>query len=77
MIMDDYMQELKADIKEMKADIKEISRTLDKNTASLIIHEARTTLAEKRIERFEGGAKWLLGLIASGILAGLTKLFFH
>jgi hypothetical protein len=74
--MEDF-QELKLDIKEIKADVKEISKTLDKNTASLIVHEARTTLAEKRIERFENGSKWMLGLIFSAACAALAKILFH
>ena len=71
--MDD-LQEIKADLKEIKAEVKVISQTLDKNTASLIVHEMRTTLAEKRIERFESASKWLLGLIASSITAVLLRL---
>jgi superfamily II DNA or RNA helicase len=72
--MDELLKEIKADIKEMKSDIKEISNIMSQNTASLIVHEARTTLAEKRIERFENGSKWLMGLIASGVITTAIKL---
>jgi hypothetical protein len=72
--MEDTLLEIKSDIKEIKSDVKTISQILDKNTASLIIHEARTTLAEKRIERFENGARWILGLIATSVLSVLIKL---
>lgn len=70
--MEDTLQEIKADIKEIKSDVKLISQVMDKNTNSLIIHEARTTLAEKRIERFENAALGLLGL---AVAAGLKILF--
>jgi hypothetical protein len=35
--------ELRQDVREIKADVKSIGETLAKNTASLIIHEHRTT----------------------------------
>ncbi len=70
----EVLHEIKADIKEIKADVKEISKILDKNTASLIVHEARTTLAEKRIERFENGSRWMLGLIGSGLITLLVRM---
>lgn len=73
----DGLQEIKGDLKEIKADLKEISKILDKNTTSLIIHEARTTLAEKRIEKFENGVKWFFGLIVSGLMAGLIRLYIR
>lgn len=68
------MNQIKEDLKEIKADIKNLSKILDTNTASLIVHEARTTLAEKRIERFEGSIKWLLGLIFTSLMSVLIKL---
>ena len=69
------LQEIKEDVKEIKADVKEISKILATNTASLIVHEARTTLAEKRIEKFESGAKWILGLIFGTVASAFIKLF--
>jgi len=72
--MEDILKEIKTDIKEIKGDMKVISQTLDKNTASLIIHEARTTLNEKRIERFENGSRWMLGLIATGVLGAVLRV---
>lgn len=68
------LHELKLDLKEVKQDIKGLSKTLDRNTNSLIIHEARTTLAEKRIERFENASKWILGIIASGVVTVAARL---
>lgn len=72
--MDDTLKEIKADVKEIKRDIKELTRILDKNTGSLIVHEARTTLAEHRIQRFEDGVKWMLGLILSAAFGIFVKL---
>lgn len=72
--MTEDIREIKEDIKEIKGDLKEISKIMGANTASLVTHEYRTTLSERRIERFESGIRWILGLIASGILAALIKL---
>lgn len=72
---DELLQVIRDDVKEIKSDIKSMHQTLEKNTASLIVHEHRTTLAEKRIERFEGGVKWLLGLLLTSALGVLAKLF--
>lgn len=74
MIMDELLHDIKADVKEIKADVKAINETLSKNTASLIVHEHRTTLAEHRIEKFENGVKWMLGLIATGVISAVLKL---
>lgn len=72
--MDDF-KEIKEDLKEIKADVKEIHKVMSSNTASLITHEMRTTLSEKRIERFENGAKWVFGIIASASVTIACKLF--
>ncbi len=72
--MDDLLQEVRADVKEIKTEVKAISGILEKNTASLIVHEFRTTLAEKRIEKFEAGAKWILGIIATGLVTIIVQL---
>lgn len=71
--MEDFLKELKSDVKEIKSDIRTMSQTLDRNTASLIVHEARTTLAEKRIEKFENGVRWLLGMIITGVIGTFVK----
>lgn len=71
--MNDILQEMKSDIKEIKSDVKAINEIMSKNTASLIVHEHRTTLAEHRIEKFENGVKWLLGMI----LTTVVSFFLH
>lgn len=73
--MEDLLHEMKADLKEIKADIKMVSQILDKNTASLIVHEHRTTLSEKRIESLENTNKWVLGAAFSAALSILGKYF--
>lgn len=65
------MQELKQDIKEIKEELKGVSATLVRNTVSLELHEKRTSLAENRLERLE---VWLLGLLASILVATIIKL---
>lgn len=47
------IQEIKADLKEVKVDVKELVKVMATNTASLIVHEARTTASEKRIATME------------------------
>lgn len=63
------MDEFRADIKEIKSDISEIKRDTAINTVSLLEHIKRTELAEKRLDRVEN---WLLGFLASVLIAGLT-----
>lgn len=66
------MEEIKQDIKEIRKDVVEIKETLAKNTASLEFHVLRTNQVESRIEKVEF---YILGLLGSGILALLAKLF--
>ena len=70
------MDELKKDVRELRSEVKEISKTLLRNTVSLELHEARTTIAERRMDRYETNSKWVMGLIASGVITILVKLLF-
>lgn len=65
------MEEIKQDLKEIKADVGQIKETLAVNTASLVQHELRTRLAEKRIEKLEYA---LIGFLASVVLALISHL---
>ncbi len=73
--MSDF-NELKQDVKEIKSKVEDISATLLRNTVSLELHERRTSLAEARLDKYEANSKWVIGLIASGVIAILLKLLF-
>ena len=69
--MQEDIKEIKADVKEISKDITLIKTVLATNTSSLDLHIKRTDLAEQRISKIE---YWLLGMLASIIIALLSSL---
>lgn len=69
------LKELTLDMREIKNELKSMNDTLLRNTVSLEIHEKRTTLAEKRIDKLEDQSKWVIGLIFTSTVGILVKLF--
>ncbi len=65
------LKEIKEDVKEVKKLVGEINVTLARNTASLEIHEKRTTLSEVRIQSLE---YWLLGILGGAVVSLLGFL---
>jgi hypothetical protein len=68
--------EIKDAIREIQRDIRHIDATLVRNTVSLEVHEKRTDASEKRIEKLENGAIWVVGLALTAIVTYLTSLMF-
>lgn len=73
------MEEVRDDIREIKQSVKSIETEVIKlridsasNTKDLAHHIHRTNLNEARIEKLE---YWLLGLLASSVIALVVKLF--
>lgn len=67
------LKEIKEDVKELRKTVGEIHITMARNTASLEVHEKRTSLAEDRIKSLE---YWTLGVLASAILGLTSYLIF-
>ncbi len=65
------MDQLKDELKEIRKDVKELLLQSTKNTQSLAEHMRRTDANESRITRVE---TWMLGLLASILLAIIAKL---
>lgn len=66
--MDDRIRE---ELTGIKVELAKMNTTLSANTESLKLHVKRTDLNEQRIHGLE---RWLLGFLASGLLAMLAIL---
>lgn len=71
--MHEIIEEIKSDVKEIKGDLKGMVSIMARNTASLEVHEARTTASEKRIEKMEG---WFVMSVV-GLICLAAKLLLH